>query len=87
MKRRPSRREIQAALVPALIKALDQLDMAQDAKTLLRTVRALTEISFDLASAGSCPREILAAELAKVARRRMRDLKSAGVWVMPEANA
>ncbi len=89
MKRRPSRREIQAALVPALIEALDGLHMVEDGTTLLRTVRALTEIAFDLAAAaGDCPQEAMVAELARVARRRLRDLKRPmPIWLMREGKA
>ncbi|MBX7096434.1 MAG: hypothetical protein K1X89_01865 [Myxococcaceae bacterium] len=88
MKRRPTRKAIQAALVPAIVDALDRLDFEQDSTTLLRTVRALTEIAYDLARAGACPKSEMLGQLHRVTRRRLRDLPTAPVvWVMPEAKA
>lgn len=88
MRRRPSRLEVQEALSPALIAALGGLKMHQDATTLCRTIRALVEIAFDLAESGSCPPTIMVEQLQRVARRRLRRLKSGeAVWLMVEAKA
>lgn len=88
MKRSPTRRQIQSALVPALVEALDALRMEQDSTTLLRTIRALTEVAFDLAVAAECPRELMLEQVARVMRRRQRDLQARQpVWLMRPGRA
>jgi hypothetical protein len=87
MKGRPTRKELQQALAPALIKALSAIEFEQDATTLCRCVRALIEVAFDLAAAGSMPPSVMVVQLNRVARRRLPLLKSAPVWVMAKADA
>ncbi len=88
MKRSLRRREIQPALAPALVKAIESLTMEQSSLTLLRTIRALTHLAFDLAQAGEAPPAIMMEQLRRVARRRLPDLApSQPVLLMKEAKA
>ena len=88
MRKSRSRREIQAALTPALVKALSDLDSPQDTTSLCRTVRALLELAFDLAEAGSCPQAVMLAQVQRVVRKRLPRLKSGSpVLIMRAATA
>ena len=88
MKKQPSRREIEAALAPALSLAIEKLDMEQNATTLCRTMRALLGLMFSLAEAGDCPLGAVAQQIHHVARVRMPRLKQGRtVLVMKEAKA
>lgn len=88
MKRKPSRKEIEAALAPALALAIEKLDMEQDATTLCRTMRALLGLMFSLAEAGACPPGTVVQQIHHVARVRMPRLKQGrAVLVMKEAKA
>lgn len=88
MKNSPTRKEIQRALEPALIKAIDDLDVVQNSTTLLRTIRALTEIAYDLAISGDCTPTAMLETLHYVTRKRLPQLKSGRpIWVQREAKA
>jgi diphthamide synthase subunit DPH2 len=89
VKKAPTRKQIQVALLtPLLVKALDNLQMEQTSVTLLRTVRALVEIAFDLAVVGGCPRAVMLEQLQRVTRRRLPQLKPGRpVWVQAEGKA
>lgn len=88
MKATRTRKQIQEVLAPALLKVIGDLDMAQDSTTLLRTIRALTEIAYDLAASGDCPPTAMLAALCQVTRRRLPQLKAGGpVWIQAEGKA
>lgn len=71
--RKPTRKEIGAALRPALIDAIDSR-MEQTGTTLCRTIRALLHVAFDLAEAGGAPRSVMIEQIQRVARLRLARL-------------
>ncbi len=88
MRKAPTRKQIQAALTPPLVRAICDLDPPQDATSLCRAVRALVELAFDLAEAGSCPPSVMLAQLQRVVRKRLPRLKSGpAVLIMKAARA
>ena len=88
MKKHPTRNDIQRALEPALIKVIDDLGMEQNSTTLLRTIRALTEIAFDLAASGDCTPSAMLEQLQHVTRKRLPHLRAGRpVWVQAEGKA
>lgn len=88
MKKSPSRKEIGAALRPALIEALDALSMEESGTTLCRTVRALLHVAFDLAEAGEAPRAVMIEQIHRVVRQRLRRLpQGQPVLLMKEGSA
>lgn len=74
--KRPSRKAIQQVLAPALIEALNGIEMEQDSTTLCRTIRALVETAFDIADCGGCPPGVMVEQLQHVARKRLTRMMS-----------
>lgn len=76
MSKSPTRREIQAALSAAFIEKLNALGVGSgDERSLRRTLRAIAEVYFDVASAGFTPPGVAMSELQTVVRRRLPHLK------------
>lgn len=70
-----SRSAIEKALTAAIIKALDDLDLPQDARHLCRVFRALVGVGLDCMVAGAdgvLPVEVVTMQLNRVLARRLR---------------
>jgi hypothetical protein len=67
-----SRATIEKVLTDAIIEALDDLHLPQDARHLCRVFRALLGVGLDCMAAGSAPVEVVTVELNRVLSRRLK---------------
>lgn len=69
-----SRKTIEQHLMKAIITALDELNLPQDARHLCRVFRALVGVGLDCMSAGDAPVEVVALHLDRALSTRRSKL-------------
>lgn len=72
-KKTKSRREIQAVLRGALLRALEELAPPDDGRHLARTCRAMTYLTCELLSAANIPKAASAQLIVEALKRGLRD--------------